>query len=335
MEIVHNDGSTISDKTFPASLPVSQAVPVVDMQSFYDSQCTDSQFAREFTGALKEIGFCVVVNHGVEQQAIDNAYSVARELFELPLEVIRKYHRPELAMQRGYAPFGNEHAKDSPTPDLKSFYHIGRDPDRDSPHLLSNIWPTEIRRAAPVFRKLYAQLDYCGQQLLRACAIDLGEDPQKFTQILRGGDSILRVLHYPEVGENSAPSAVRAGAHEDINLLTLLCEATEPGLEVKSKLGEWIPVVAKRGQIVVNVADMLQSMTNGVYRSTTHRVVNPPSTLNVSRFSMPFFVHPKPDVRVGPLSSCISLSDAKQSPYKDQSAGEFLNERLREIGLKQ
>jgi isopenicillin N synthase-like dioxygenase len=314
-----------------------QSVPVVDMAAAIRSNGTDPNFVSAFTGALREIGFCVVTNHGVNQDLIDATYRLTRQLFAHDENTLKKYERAEIARQRGYTSFRVERAKDkdSSEADLKAFFHVGSESDTNDPRtadLLPNIWPDEVPGFREVARKLFGQLNQCAGRLLRACAIDLSQDPDQFAAMLHGGDSILRLLHYPMLQPGVVPKALRAAPHEDINLITLLCEATEPGLEVKTRDGRWLPLTTGPGEIVVNVGDMLQSLTNGLYVSTTHRVINPPGTANVPRFSAPFFAHAHPNTQIGPMAACVQATGG--TPHlPNKTSREFLMERLREIGL--
>ncbi|MEN9265618.1 MAG: 2OG-Fe(II) oxygenase family protein, partial [Thermostichales cyanobacterium BF4_bins_65] len=237
------------------------------------------------------------------------------------------YSDPALKGQRGYTCFGKEHAKDNPYPDLKEFWHIGRE---GSPYL-SNLWPTEVPRFRSVFVELYRQLDVCGSYLLQACAMYLREPVNLLADMAMGGNSVLRVIHYPPIPLTAHPASIRAAAHEDINFITLLCEATAPGLELLQRDGTWLPIHTLPGQIIVDTGDMLQHLTNGLFRSTTHRVVNPDNDRE-QRFSMPFFIHPRPEVDLTPLPSCVAQTGGIPK-YPPLTAGEFLEIRLKEIGL--
>ncbi|MEL6470777.1 MAG: 2OG-Fe(II) oxygenase family protein, partial [Cyanobacteria bacterium J06623_4] len=226
-----------------------------------------------------------------------------------------------------------EHAKDSSAPDLKEFWHVGREqPTRHPVSYPENIWPREVPQFQPVMATLFEQLETCATSLMEACAQYLDQPTDFFCTQVTEGQTILRVIHYPPIPEDITPASQRAAPHEDINLITLLCEATTPGLEILTRDGDWLPVQPIPGQIIVDTGDMLQSLSNGLLRSTTHRVVNPSSSRD-RRFSMPFFVHPRPEFDLTPLPSAVeSTGGVRQFPA--QTAGEYLQQRLREIGLE-
>jgi len=313
----------------------SQSIPVVSLKAFsHGSTAERDNFVATVGGALTELGFFSVEEHGVDMKLIDKAYAIASEFYQLSEEKKKKYEDLALKGQRGYTSFGREHAKDNKAADLKEFWHVGR--EFNPGHALgkvypSNIWPTEIPEFKTVFLELFRQLETCAMTLLEACALYVGESKDRFTSIAKDGDSILRVIHYPPIPPDRNPASIRAGAHEDINLITLLCEATSGGLELLQRDGNWRKIEALRGQIVCDTGDMIQNLTNGILRSTTHRVVNPDNSRD-RRFSMPFFVHPRSEARLNPLDSCIKRQGGKKN-FRDISAGEYLLERLKEIGL--
>jgi isopenicillin N synthase-like dioxygenase len=261
---------------------------------------------------------------------------VFKAFFALPEEVKRKYHVPGSGGARGYTAFGVETAKDSRHFDLKEFWHIGREIADDSKYrdvMLPNLWPSEV----PGFREhgygLYQALDQLGARVLAALALHIGLPEHYFADKTDSGNAILRPIHYPPITADGIPN-VRAGAHEDINLITLLVGASAAGLEVKSKQGEWVPFTSDADTIVVNIGDMLQRLTNHVYPSTTHRVVNPPGEqARQPRYSVPFFLHPNPDFVIDVLPSCISADNPSRYPEPITAQG-YLEERLREIKLK-
>ncbi|MEM6731892.1 MAG: 2-oxoglutarate and iron-dependent oxygenase domain-containing protein [Myxococcota bacterium] len=312
-----------------------QTIPVADLTDFHSKDAASrAQFSQVVGDALNDLGFFAVVNHGVDQELIGRAYAQAAAFFDQPDSVKSNYEDEALKGQRGYTSFGREHAKGSSAPDLKEYWHVGRELPAGHPSLSAygrNLWPTELPEFRPVMVELYQQLERCAEALLTACAEYLGETPDRFREIARDGDTILRVIHYPPVPPERDPASVRAAAHEDINLLTLLCEATDGGLELLQRDGTWRPIHALSGQIVVDAGDMLQNITNGVMKSTTHRVVNP-SNDRSRRFSMPFFVHPRGEADLTPLEGCVERSGGEVS-YPSWTAGEFLTQRLREIGL--
>ena len=311
-----------------------QTIPVANLDDFVsgDPKRRDA-FVETVGSALEDIGFFAVINHGVESALIKRAYDTARDFFDLPTDAKGQYGHPSLQGQRGYTSFGKEHAKDQPAPDLKEFWHVGRELDDDvrPKGMRANLWPTEVDDFKPTMLKLYEELDACADKLLAACSLYLGEDEGLLPSMARGGDTILRVIHYPPVPEDADPASIRAGAHEDINFITLLCESTDEGLELQKRDGSWLPIHALDGQIIVDSGDMIQQLTNGRFKSTTHRVSNPNDDRS-RRFSMPYFVHPRPDVDLTPLESAVHATGGERI-YPEISAGEYLLQRLREIGL--
>lgn len=315
-------------------MALTQTIPVLDLQDFCgsDRPCR-SRFVRELGVALEEIGFFAIVNHGVDPGLIQTAYQVAQTFFELPEAVKRQYEKPELHGQRGFTSFGREHAKDHPFPDLKEFWHVGREvlpepPLGDRP--LPNLSPVEVPQFHPVMTRLYLQLEACAVELLKACALYLEEPEHLISAMVQGGNTILRIIHYPPIPAGVHPASLRSAPHEDINLITLLCEATTEGLEVLQRDGTWLPIAALPGQIIVDSGDMLQQLTNGRLKSTTHRVTNPVDSRE-RRFSMPFFVHPRSEVDLTPLPQCITRTGGQKFP--SITAGAYLQQRLHEIGL--
>lgn len=307
-----------------------KSIPHIDM-SLYGKDF--NEFAQHVGQGYESYGFVALTNHGIEQQLIDDALDICRDLFALPEAVKKQYHIPGGGGTRGYTPFGTEIAKDAKHVDLKEFWHVGREIDGEPPfpQLLPNVWPAELPDFKPKILALYEALDALGLRVLEALAVFLQQPRDFFKDKVNFGNSILRPLHYPPIIDEGTPS-VRAGAHEDINVLTLLVGSREPGLEVLAKDGTWIPVTIIEGAIICNVGDMLQRLTNGVLPSTTHRVVNPPAPYSQkSRYSIPFFLHFNPDVLITPLASCVS----EQNPAKHEpiTANDYLLERLREIGL--
>lgn len=310
----------------------NETIPVVDITQL-DSERTAADAVRTVGLALEETGFFAAVNHGVDRALIARAYALAERFFTQSDERKRAYEDLALNGQRGFTSFGREHAKDHPAPDLKEFWHVGR--ELDPAHSLyatypRNLWPAELPEFRAVFTELYAQLDACAARLLRAVAEHLGEPRDLISEMARDGNTILRIIHYPPVPDEAAAAAMRAAPHEDINLITLLCEATAGGLELLTRDGHWLPIQALPGQIIVDAGDMLQNLTNGVLRSTTHRVTNPGNSRE-RRFSMPFFVHPRSEVSLAPLASCVARAGELRFP--DITAGQYLEQRLREIGL--
>ncbi|MEJ8817388.1 isopenicillin N synthase family dioxygenase [Lacibacter sp. H407] len=311
-------------------------IPVVDLAEFTSGDVVLKQkFVNELGRAYEEVGFVAVKNHGVPDDLIADLYKYVQQFFSLPLEKKREYEIPDLAGQRGYTSFGKEHAKGSDAPDLKEFFQYGQKAEGEEyipEEYPDNVQVNEISAFNPTFHESYRAFEESGKKLLQAIALYLGLDEFYFDQWVRNGNSILRAIHYPPI-TNEPKSAIRAEQHEDINLITLLVGASADGLQILTKQNEWVGVTSLPEQIVVNVGDMLQRLTNNKLRSTTHRVVNPPRELwHTSRFSIPFFLHPKGNMSLACLDSCID--ETNQKHYPDATAGEYLDERLREIGLK-
>ena len=290
-------------------------------------------FSRAFTGSFRRTGFAIVSDHGIDQALIDRAVERAKAFFALPDEAKRRYHLPGTGGARGYTPFRVETAKGASVADLKEFWHVGREvaPGHPDAALQPNLWPDEVDGFRDAELALYRALDEMGAKLLRAIAHDLGLDDRWFDDKVDEGNSVLRLLHYPPVG-GDAPG-VRAGAHEDINAITLLLGAEEAGLEVLTREGEWLPVNPPPGALVVNVGDMLQRLTNHVLPSTSHRVVNPaPERRGHSRYSTPFFLHFESDFPIRTLPNCVTADNPDRYP-EPITADEYLQQRLREIKL--
>lgn len=313
-------------------MPTVQTIPVLDL-SHFQTASTRQTFVNQLGHALESIGFFAIVNHSVNRNLIQKAYQVAQEFFALPDSVKRQYEVPALNGQRGYTSFGREHAKDHPVPDLKEFWHVGREPApaANNPNYPANLRVVEVPQFHPVLLQLYAQMERCASELLRACALYLGEPETSIADMIEHGDTILRVIHYPPVPPEAPVASLRAAPHEDINLITLLCEATDDGLELRQRDGTWLPIRALSGQIIVDSGDMLQHLTNGLLKSTTHRVVNPGNE-HLRRFSMPYFVHPRKEVDLTPLPGCVAKTGGRQQ-FPALTAGDYLMQRLREIGL--
>ncbi|WP_033920238.1 isopenicillin N synthase family dioxygenase [Sphingomonas sp. 37zxx] len=298
-------------------------------------QATDPEaFAQSFGGSFQRYGFAIVRDHGIDEALIERCWTATRELFARDEAAKRRGHIPGGGGARGYTPFGIEIAKDASENDLKEFWHIGRDlpaGHRFAAMMGANVWPEAPAGFRETFLELFAAFDAAGEKLLSAIARYLDLTPEWFVPAVADGNSVLRLLHYPPVSAD-APG-VRAGAHEDINLITLLLGAEEAGLELLDRDGNWLPVKPPAGAMVVNVGDMLQRLTNHVLPSTTHRVVNPPpERRGHSRYSMPFFLHPAPDFLIQTLPGCIS--DARPNQYPEPiSAHDYLHQRLVEIGL--
>jgi isopenicillin N synthase-like dioxygenase len=311
-------------------------IPSVDLANFINGTAEQkAQFVNDLGKAYEDIGFVAVKNHLIAMDTVDSLYKEVKAFYDLPEETKRKYEDKEIAGQRGYTSFGREHAKGSNAGDLKEFWHFGQEVTDGDP--IKNEYPNNILvDELPVFNqvglKAYKDLEDTGKYMLRAIAIYLNLGETYFDDKIHNGNSILRPIHYPPI-TSEPKSAVRAGQHEDINLITLLIGASADGLEVLNKQNEWVAVTALPDHIVVNVGDMLQRHTNGKLKSTTHRVVNPArEKWGTSRYSIPFFLHPRSDMRLDCLPSCINPGE--KALWEPISAGEFLDERLAEIGLK-
>lgn len=314
----------------------TQTIPVVNLTEFTAGGVRRERFIKAVGDALVDTGFFALEGHGVDSALIERSYALAEAFFTLPEATKRKYEVPGLAGQRGYTSFGKEHAKDSKAPDLKEFWHVGQ--ELFAGHRLAkdyppNVWPTGpgVEPFKRTFLDLFQRLEDCSLKLLEACAIYVGEEPDRFSSIATDGNTILRVIHYPPLPPDAHPASIRAAAHEDINLITLLCEATAGGLELLERNGTWRPIHALKGQIIVDAGDMLQNITNGFYKSTTHRVVNPDNSRE-RRFSMPFFLHPRSEASLDPLPGCIARTGGTKT-FPPITAGAYLAQRLAEIGL--
>ena len=314
-------------------------IPLLDLNNYVNGDAAQrKQFSDEIGKAFNDTGFVTITNHGLSKELIDELYKQVKTLFALPEDVKNSYEIPELAGQRGYTGKNKETAKGFKTPDMKEFWQIGQtvtDGEVDKDIYPDNLMVKELPKFNEVTLEIYRKLESIGTSLLQAIAVYLGLDENYFNDKVHNGNSILRTLHYfPIENPDAVPAdAVRAGAHEDINLITLLIGASADGLEVLTRTGSWYPVKAHGEDLVVNVGDMLQRLTNNKLKSTTHRVVNPPRELmKFSRFSVPFFLHPKADMDLTSLPSTIDAEHPKA--YSDITAGEYLDERLREIGLK-
>ena len=292
--------------------------------------------ADELGRSFAEYGFAVIRDHAIPQELIDQAEAKSKEFFALPEEVKRAYQLPQGGGARGYTPFGTEKAKDAEIFDLKEFWHVGR--SLPEGHALSefmapNIWPEEVDGFRDTFTELYAAFDAAGLRVLEAIALHLGLDRHFFAPTVDEGNSVMRLLRYPPLGEDAPDGAIRAAAHGDINTITLLLGAEEAGLELLTQQGDWKAIDVLEGALVINVGDMLDRLTNSKLRSTTHRVVNPKGAAkDRSRYSMPFFLHFRPDYVIETLPSCIESGRDSEAP-EPISSHEFLLQRLREINL--
>jgi len=292
--------------------------------------------ADELGRSFGEYGFAVVRDHGIPQDLIDQAEAVSKAFFALPDPVKRAYKIEGGGGARGYTPFGTEKAKDAEVFDLKEFWHVGRTLPPGHPlaeFMAPNIWPDEVEGFRETMSALFAAFEVAGARVLEAIALHLGRPRDFFADSIEDGNSVMRLLHYPPLGEGAPEGAIRAAAHGDINTITLLLGAEEAGLELLTRQGEWHAVDVPPGALVINVGDMLERQTNGRLRSTTHRVVNPRGeAARRARFSMPFFLHFRPDFLIEPLPECIDAGAATPPPAPI-TAHDFLMQRLRDINL--
>ena len=311
------------------------SIPAVDLADFLsgDKNKKDA-FVKDLGNAFEQVGFVALKSHGISNEIINDLYSNVQAFFSLPSVQKKNYEDPVLSGQRGYTSFGKEHAKGFDSPDLKEFYQYGQVPFHNfsEEEYPPNISVKQVEGFNEVFEKSYRAFEKTGKALLQAIAIHLKLDENYFDDYVHNGNSILRAIHYPPI-ITEPQSALRAEQHEDINLITLLIGASADGLQILTKQKEWIAVTSLPDQIVVNVGDMLQRLTNNKLCSTTHRVVNPSRDLwHTSRFSIPFFLHPKSSMSLRCLDATVDNLHPKQ--FDDLTAGEYLDERLREIGLK-
>lgn len=317
-------------------MATTHSIPSVDLADFVSGDpARKAAFVQQLGKAYEDVGFVAVKNHGIPDELIADLYKNVQQFFQLPYEVKHKYEIPELAGQRGYTSFGKEHAKGYEAPDLKEFFQFGQTVEDNDPigkEYPENVVVEEVPAFTPTFGKAYRSFEKSGKYLLQAIAIYLGLDEHYFDDKIHNGNSILRAIHYPPI-TSEPKSSIRAEQHEDINLITLLVGASADGLQILDKQNNWVPVTTLPEQIVVNVGDMLQRLTNNRLKSTTHRVVNPPREMwGSSRYSIPFFLHPKSAMKLDALESCITAENPLA--YEPITAGEYLDERLREIGLK-
>ena len=311
-------------------------IPVVSLAQYTQGNDTERQaFVAELGRAFHEIGFVGVVDHGIPKELVDRFYNESKQFFALPFSTKKKYELEGMAGQRGFTSFGKEHAKQSEVADLKEFFQIGqeREPANGfASQTLKNVHVEEAPAFTATGMELYAAFENAGGELLRAIALHLGLDEFYFDRFIIGGNSIQRSIHYPPI-TREPESAIRAEQHEDINLITLLVGASAGGLQLFSKDDEWVDIMPEENEIVINVGDMLQRLTNNYLKSTTHRVVNPPrEEWHKPRLSIPFFLHPVSEMDLSCLPACVTADNPLR--YEGITAGAYLNERLVEIGLK-
>jgi isopenicillin N synthase-like dioxygenase len=324
---------------WPNGMREKQSIKTLDIRQFRSGIPAEREaFIRNLGDCARDIGFLVIKGHEVNSDLQKEAYEQIDAFFKLPVEEKIKYELKDSLGVRGYTGYGKEHAKNTAVGDLKEFFHVGV--EVPAGHRLEKVYTKNV--SVPVvagfdatLRKLYNSLHGLATDLLRAIAVNLGQSETFFDESIRYGDCVLRPIHYPPLTGREHPDAVRSAAHEDINLITLLIGASYPGLQVLGRDGSWIPITTQENEIVVNVGDMLQRLSNYHYVSTTHRVANPPPELlaqnSSRRYSIPFFVHPVPEMNLKALASCVSAHQPARDP--EISAGEFLVQRLREIGL--
>jgi len=311
-------------------------IPSVNLADFLsDDPKRKEKFVNEIGKAYEEIGFVALKNHFLSDDLVEELYKEVKSFFDLPVETKQKYEIEGLAGQRGYISFGKEHAKGKKEGDLKEFWHFGQEPSKDAnltEEYPENVQVEELKDFNHTGMEAYRMIEKTGIYVLRALALYIGLDEHYFDHWASNGNSILRPIHYPPIQEEPK-GAVRAGAHGDINLITLLMGASTGGLQVLRKDGEWIDAVPQEDELVINVGDMLERLTNNKLRSTIHRVTNPPKEQwGQPRYSIPFFMHPRSEMKLNCLEECIDEEHPKQ--YEDITAGEFLHQRLVEIGLK-
>lgn len=314
---------------------MSDVLERIPTLSLTQQQSDPEGFAEAFGRSFQNYGFAIVSDHGVDQALVDKTWELTRQFFALPLEAKTRYALEGTGGARGYTPFGIEIAKDADKHDLKEFWHVGRDlppGHRFRDHMPDNVWPAEIAGFKDTLQQLFAAFDTAGNKLLSAIARYLGLAPDWFEPTVENGNSVLRLLHYPPIPLDA--DGIRAGAHEDINLITLLLGAEEAGLQLLTRSGEWLPIDPPAGAMVINVGDMLQRLTNNRLPSTTHRVINPPpERRHLPRYSMPFFLHLASDFLIETLPQCIDAAHPDLYP-EPITADDYLQERLVEIGLK-
>lgn len=309
-------------------------VPELSLLSYVNGSKTEQdKFVNDLYNGIKDYGFIILTDHTVQDSVIKNGYKAVEEFFALPEEKKKEYVCEKGGGQRGYTPFGTEHAKDNPHKDLKEFWHVGREVPEDhkfNKYYPRNVWPSssDIPGFEPNLQNLFDELDKTSQILLEALGKALDVPQSYFDDMIETGNSILRAIHYPPVGEAPPAGSVRAAAHGDINLITILMGATASGLQLQDKDGTWLDVETKPGQLVVDSGDMMSRITNGVIPATIHRVINPEES-NTARFSMPFFVHPHPEA----MLECIPSCKGDGEKYPPISAHDCLMERLKDIGL--
>jgi isopenicillin N synthase-like dioxygenase len=311
-------------------------IPSVNLADFLSSdKSKKQQFIDKIGHAYENIGFVALKGHFLDDKLVENLYTEIKNFFDLPIETKEKYEIPGIGGQRGYVSFGKESAKGKKEGDLKEFWHFGQYVDSDSKYAKEypeNVTVNELAKFNEVGKETYQMLEKTAKYVLRSLALHLGLDEIYFDKYIKNGNSILRPIHYPPI-KTEPKGAERAAAHGDINLITLLMGAQGKGLQVQNHEGDWIDAMAEPDEIMINVGDMLSRHSNNKLKSTIHRVVNPPKEMwGTSRYSIPFFMHPISDMKLNVLENCIDAENPKQ--FDDITAGEFLDQRLKELGLK-
>jgi isopenicillin N synthase-like dioxygenase len=306
-------------------------VPELSLLSYVNGSSSDKiKFVDDIYGGLKDYGFIILKDHTIDQKIVDRAYELVQDFFALPIEVKNKY-KLENGGQRGYTPFKTEHAKNNSNPDLKEFWHVGRELLAISKYkgiYPENTWPSEINEFKKTFMQIYEAMDMTSKILLESIGRGLDLPTSYFDDMVNDGNSIIRTIYYPPTAGQDTKNSIRAAAHEDINLITMLVGATDGGLQLLEKDGSWLDVHSRSGEIVVDTGDMMSRITNNVLPSTTHRVINP-TTDSSARYSMPFFVHPHSNAVLKCIPSCVGEKEL----FPEITAGAFLTQRLKEIGL--
>jgi isopenicillin N synthase-like dioxygenase len=311
------------------------SIPGVDLRDYTSGDPQRKEkFIKEIGNAFENIGFVALSGHFLSDNLVKDLYGEVKKFFNLPEEVKDSYQIEGLGGQRGYTSFGKEHAKGRKEGDLKEFWHFGQFVE-DDPALEAeypeNVTVKELPEFNTVGKETYKMLEKTARYVLRALALHLDLSETYFDEYIKNGNSILRPIHYPPI-VSEPKNAVRAAAHGDINLITLLMGAHGRGLQVKNHKGEWVDAIASPDQLMINVGDMLSRLSNDKLKSTVHRVINPPRELwGTSRYSIPFFMHPISGMPLNCLENCINEEHPRQ--FEDITAGEFLNERLIELGL--
>lgn len=330
---MQSDISSNSSETIRHGQEMLRKVPTLSLHHYAKGTAEQrATFVTELFRGIKDYGFIILKNHGIDSKLFASAYAVLEKFYALPESEKLKYISKSGGGQRGYTAFGKEHAKDSAVMDLKEFWHVGRELSANSElrsRYPDNLWPSKFPEFKTIFTEIYQSLEQAGELMLEALTGPLEVEKDFFTKMIKDGNSILRLLHYPPIPAGVDPRCLRAAPHEDINLITILPAATTSGLQLKDRDGKWLDVVSEPDALIVDAGDMLSRLCNDVIPSTTHQVVNPQDGTNGHRYSMPFFIHPHPDA----ILSCLPSCKGSGAKYADISSHDFLMQRLREIGL--